>query len=144
MSDHAPFKSPKKDPARLLEVKESGGGYDVAQWSLTNRNLSDPVVITVRPTTVVPIIFVPGIMGSNLALIEGVGGKPAGAPVWVFNGSGGMAWDWTTLNPAERQRFLNPANTQVYAGGEVPSDMDTIGDAAAIRNNRFWGEVGAG
>ncbi|RJG00205.1 lipase family alpha/beta hydrolase [Noviherbaspirillum sedimenti] len=144
MSDHIPYKDERSDPLRLVEVKDEGTGSDVVRWSLTNRNLNDPVVITVRPTTVLPIIFVPGIMGSNLALINAVGKKSAGAPVWVFNSGGGMAWDWTSLNPAERQRLLDPANTRVYAGGDVPDSMDAIGDASAIRNNRFWGEVGAG
>ncbi|QAU34919.1 hypothetical protein [Janthinobacterium sp. 17J80-10] len=143
MGDRIPFKDEQTPLMRLAEVKDDGSGNEIVQWSLTSKNLTGAVHIPVSPSYVLPIIFVPGIMGSNLALIEKIKGYKAGTPIWLFNGTKKMGLEWAKRNPIDRQRLLDPANTQVYSGGHVPEKVGSIGGEDDIRNNRFWGEVGA-
>jgi pimeloyl-ACP methyl ester carboxylesterase len=102
-----------------------------------------PVQIVAQPIYTVPIIFVPGIMGSNLMVTTDVGSIKKGDPVWLMDSQGGAAMTWKLKNPRERQLRLNPATTDVYDGGQVPANVVTVGDAEMIRKHRYWGEVGA-
>lgn len=110
-------------------------------WDLSDKSLIDGVAIKLPPRHVVPIVFVPGIMGSNLRVTQDVDGVHRDEPVWVTNGGLGAAWAWNSASAARRQLRLNPAITDVYAGGEVPGFIATIGDEKAIRERRYWGEV---
>ncbi|PPV02976.1 hypothetical protein XbrCFBP1976_21685, partial [Xanthomonas bromi] len=41
-------------------------GHTVFAWNLTSSKLTDPVKLYIPSHRIVPIVFVPGIMGSNL------------------------------------------------------------------------------
>ncbi len=91
------------------------------------------------PIHVIPIIFVPGIMGSNLR------SKADKTPAWrPPNGKRkgiGEVFVRAGQNPKERQTQLNPIGTEVDPNGTIviPSDHYTItNDGARIRG---WGEV---
>lgn len=108
------------------------------EWALTDTTLADLVKISVPPLRVIPIIFVPGIMGSNLA-------NSRGAPIWLLNSfkniPAGLAYNWSQKTAAERQVLLHPRRTQVYKLGAVPKQS-----AGSIKNaqdyiKRGWGEV---
>lgn len=125
-------------------VKKAGNN-PVFEWQLTDTGLSDLVKL-VTQTHVLPVIFVPGIMGSNLMdLNENI--------VWRLDtGFLGAPWKLVTgvapKGPAGRQRIMHPDRTRVDARGKVP---DVAGgtvfwgkakDREAIyRNERFWGEI---
>ncbi|MBI5753298.1 MAG: hypothetical protein HZA59_14325 [Hydrogenophilales bacterium] len=91
------------------------------------------------PIHVIPIIFVPGIMGSNLR------SKGDKKPVWrPPNGTGegiGEVFVRAGQSPKKRQEQLNPNSTEVDPNGEItiPRDHYTItAEGARIRG---WGEV---
>jgi pimeloyl-ACP methyl ester carboxylesterase len=128
---------------RRAFARDDGKGNSVAEWTLTSPDITDPVQIVAQPICTVPVIFVPGIMGSNLMTTVSVAGKEAGEDVWLMNGKGGAASAWYKREAATRQARLNPATTAVFAGGDVPSNIPTIGSAKDIRERRFWGEVSA-
>ena len=120
-------------------------------WTATPAHQSDPVVLRVprpgEPTCTLPIVFVPGIMGTNLKATDG------GARVWnldtihiPFIGDVPLplAKDKVFEKAGERQKLLHPARTAVDPRGKIPADpAGSILDVAQYRE-RGWGEVGAG
>lgn len=128
---------------RKAFAKDNGKGESVAEWTLTPASTRDPVQIVAQPIYTVPVIFVPGIMGSNLKVKAAVDDVDPGEAVWLMDGKGGAATSWATKSAEQRQLRLNPDNTEVFDGGEVPDSVPTIGDAKTIREQRYWGEVSA-
>lgn len=108
-------------------------------WQTTLTNLTDTVKLVMPPNQVVPIIFVPGIMGSNL---QGKDGKP----VWLLNKTAGaplgLAWMWGRKGPGPRQKLLHPSRTSVYSDGNVPSELGGTVSQKKEYLERGWGEVG--
>lgn len=130
-----------QDFKRRAFARDDGNGKSVTEWTLTPVSLADPVQVIAQPICTVPIVFVPGIMGSNLKVTQDAGGIKKDQPVWLMNSEAGAAADWLWRQPDTRQLRLNPATTAVFADGDVPSYIPTIGDATAIRKTRYWGEV---
>lgn len=94
----------------------------------------------------IPIIFVPGIMGSNLKANRDNRSLKPGAPAWrPPNGVAeklGSLKVWKSRNPAQRQTVLNPAGTEVDAGGPVKLlgySVERLNPETA--RNSGWGEV---
>jgi pimeloyl-ACP methyl ester carboxylesterase len=111
--------------------------------------------LALKPANIiVPVIVVPGIMGSNLrAKIKPrteeeenrqVGpGKPAWRPP---NTAPGGAWDssdWKDGSPAERQKLFDPATLEVDPGGPVhlPHGDGRLHVRPQEARERWWGEV---
>lgn len=86
------------------------------------------------PDRIIPVIFVPGVMGSNL---KGVG--PAKDVTWTLNSTGSML-PWLGRGPEARKAALTPANMMVDDGGKLP---DGTAQTAEELKRRGWGEVGA-
>jgi hypothetical protein len=105
-------------------------------WILTGKDHSDIVRCITRPY-VLPVIFVPGIMGSNLR------SKSTGESVWSLNTRFGQPFGilgkMMLKGPGDRQRSLNPDTVEVDPDGDVPS-VPSIGDEDAVRA-RGWGGV---
>lgn len=129
--------------AALLEAR----GNPAFEWTLTPTESSDLVKIVVQDR-VLPVIFVPGIMGSNLMDLSG-------DPVWRLDtGLGGVPWSLARkvapMGPGRRQRLMHPDRTQVDPNGQVPSTAaGTISgrsgrEREAAYRERFWGEIGDG
>lgn len=130
------YTSTKKQ--RFAELRPGPNGRFQAEWQLTDTKLLDSVKLTLPPSRAVPIIFVPGIMGSNLCDL-------ADAPVWLLNSLGdipaGLAFNWSRKKAGDRQAILHPERTKVYPNGAVPKK-----GAASARDQqeylkRGWGEV---
>lgn len=86
------------------------------------------------PDRVIPVVFVPGVMGSNL--------RGTGAAVginWRVDSARSMA-AWLTRGPEPRKRFLTPTTMEVDAAGTLPEDTEL--PAEELRR-RGWGEVAA-
>ncbi len=83
----------------------------------------------------VPIIFVPGVMGSNLI---GIGQENKGKQ-WLVDDEISMA-TWLAKGPEARKKILNPKAMDVYSGGKLPKGS-VLPDEELKR--RYWGEVGA-
>jgi hypothetical protein len=108
-------------------------------WQTTLTNLTDTVKLIMPSNQIIPIIFVPGIMGSNL---QGKNGKP----IWLLNKTFGqpvgLAWMWARKGPAGRQTVLHPSRTSVYPGGNVPNRSAGSISQRSEFIARGWGEVG--
>lgn len=90
------------------------------------------------PDRIIPVIFVPGVMGSNL-IEKGV--KKDKAVKWRMDSAkSALPWASPTRDAAYRKRYLNPAVMDVDNDGEVPADLSL--PAEELRR-RGWGEVGA-
>jgi PGAP1-like protein len=120
-------------------------------WQLTSAHLTDPVILELPPDDVLPVIFVPGIMGSNL--------KTTGRneSVWRLDNSSdllnvgplknvpvGLAGDMINRGAGDRQTALNPATVEVDPSGAVPKQL--VGSVYSLDRyrSRGWGEVGEG
>jgi pimeloyl-ACP methyl ester carboxylesterase len=137
-------------------------GTLVAHSVATPRALTTRGLVTVGSRKVIPVIFVPGIMGSNLR----ASGNPAppketdikpGEPVWhAPNGTYDAmtaVTQWTNREPALRQKILCAKTCEVDPNGElaVPDSTrgaDETGGLAYLSKEemrqRGWGEVHAG
>jgi pimeloyl-ACP methyl ester carboxylesterase len=128
-----------KEKERSQQARPGKSGRPTFSWQTTHTSVLDTVKLIMPPSQVLPVVFVPGIMGSNLCTKNG-------KPVWLLNSTGGqpigLAWQWARKGPAGRQTILHPKRTKVYADGDVPKDAaGTIHDAAGF-TARGWGEVG--
>lgn len=130
------YKSTVKE--RFKELQPGANGRFQAEWRLTDTKLMDAVTLTLPPVHAIPIIFVPGIMGSNLANLKN-------KPVWLLNSIGnipvGLALNWAAKNPGERQKLLHPDRTKVYTAGAVPKSGSASAPTQQELLDRGWGEV---
>jgi pimeloyl-ACP methyl ester carboxylesterase len=136
-------------------------GSLVAHTVATPKSFTVRALVTVAPRKVIPVIFVPGIMGTNLRVRRDA--KPAGEAnlrpgesVWrAPNGFGGGALEtlkWLNKSPRQRQFALNAESVEVDDSGEIvipetsveaddspspPPSVDTL-------RQRGWGEVHCG
>jgi hypothetical protein len=151
------------EPTRpLRQPTVAPDGTLVAHSVATPRALTTRGLVTVGSRKVIPVIFVPGIMGSNLRAIgnpappKETGIKP-GDPVWhAPNGTAsamGAVGKWTNREPALRQKILRAKTCEVDPNGElaVPDSTrgaDETGGQAYLSKDemrqRGWGEVHAG
>jgi hypothetical protein len=123
---------------RYKELVASKNGKFSAEWNLTDTRLADAVTLTLPPLHSLPIIFVPGIMGSNLCNLKG-------DPVWLLNGVKnaplGLAINWSRKEAGERQQILHPERTKVFSSGAVPNENLGLGHGQLTYLQRGWGEV---
>lgn len=125
-------------------------GNQLFEWSLSTTLQTDLVVLPVGPEKVLPVIFVPGIMGSNLKSIpEQEGGKEE--EIWRLDaGFRGLPTSllkrWGARGAGKRQRELHPQRTTVDNRGAVPTVKSgtVAGSQGELRQryrDRGWGEV---
>lgn len=137
--------------ARFAPGGFSANGDLEFSWQLTSAHLTDPVILELPPGNVLPVIFVPGIMGSNLK------NKGRAASVWKLDNSSdmlnqgplknvpvGLAGDMLTKRPGQRQSALNPATVEVDSSGAVPKRLGGSVHRLDQYRSRGWGEVGEG
>ena len=113
--------------------------------TLTESAQTDTVDCVLHKRNTLPVIFVPGIMGSNLI---GTKGDYKGKAVWRLDAAkktdGLVAVaKKITKNAAQRQNMLHPTRTTVDGAGDVPSDPVGILRTAEHFRARYWGEVSA-
>lgn len=86
------------------------------------------------PDRIIPVIFVPGVMGSNL-IGSGKGNKDQ---KWLLDTEKSMLF-WLGRGPESRKRILNPNEMEVYGGGKTG-----LGSALPEEEikRRYWGEIG--
>jgi hypothetical protein len=105
---------------RLVGTGWDEHGNDTAQSVLTGTNLKVRALCLTTPDLVVPILFVPGIMGTRLKV------KNRDASAWFPPESTweGLVTVLKHLNKsaADRQKLLDPNNTEVDADGPAHPD----------------------
>jgi pimeloyl-ACP methyl ester carboxylesterase len=131
VEERAQFARPGKD------------GKPTFQWTLTDSGITDTVKLIAGPFDVLPVVFVPGIMGSNLK------GKSDGKPVWRldtdwFGQPSGLLFDYGSKGPGLRQKALHPDRCEVDRGGGVPKEIGGSVYRKETYVERGWGSVGQG
>ncbi|MES2316881.1 MAG: hypothetical protein V4631_05250 [Pseudomonadota bacterium] len=112
--------------------RDAKGGVE---WRSQMTAPNDSVaVINMVSDRLIPIVFVPGVMGTNL---RGIG--DAKGINWRLDTGASMV-GWLNRDEDERKKFLTPATMRVDDGGALPKGT-TLPDAEMKR--RGWGEVGA-
>ena len=71
----------------------------------------------VPPTKIIPVILVPGFMGSNLRVIKGVNPIIKAETIFWQPDNLGVLNELTKLDGSKRQQVFDPANTQVASSG---------------------------
>ncbi|MCC2970953.1 triacylglycerol lipase [Massilia sp. IC2-476] len=136
MSEKVKYEPEAKN--RFAELRPSVNGRLETEWRLTDATLITPVKITVPPKNAVPIVFVPGIMGSNLCDLDG-------KPVWLLDAIGPipakLVAKWAGKSAGYRQELLHPKRTKVYTLGAVPTAHAEGGMDQKNYLMRGWGEV---
>lgn len=113
-------------PARIAE------DGSVHYKSFTSPPDDSIAVCYMVPDRVIPVIFVPGVMGSNLEEK-----KQRGDVVWNVSDEGSLA-SWISVSAAKRKRLLDPTRLQVSDKGKLPVGS-TLSDAEKQR--RGWTTV---
>ncbi|WP_164721245.1 lipase/acyltransferase domain-containing protein [Burkholderia stagnalis] len=114
---------------RILPAKHADDGS--VHYSSTSSPSDDShAVCHMEPDRVIPVIFVPGVMGSNLKDSSGKG-------VWVVDGPTTML-RWKFKKADYRKQTLDPDKTAVFDGGEIPKGT-SLTDAE--KKARGWGTV---
>lgn len=143
---------PKAEPVRkLAEPKVGADGKMTGKSSLTPEAMKTRGAIPVPSQKVIPVIMVPGIMGTNLRANtrrtdkqnqELAPGEPAWAPPNGTSAGLNEATIWKSRNPAQRQRILDGETVEVDPRGkiEIPDD-DSAGSTARAMRRRWWGEL---
>lgn len=92
-------------------------------------------VIYKMPDRVIPVVFLPGVMGSNLM-------NKKGKSIWKVDGKTSMIV-WTGRGAAKRKKLLNPTQTAVDPSGYIEAESEEERVLFSSRRARGWGEVGA-
>ncbi|WP_395490817.1 esterase/lipase family protein [Cedecea davisae] len=108
-----------------------------AYYSLPNARAEDNLVVACPKMAekVIPVIFLPGVMGSNLKKID------SDKKVWradLFQGADALAW--TAKSKEQRKALLDPLSTEVDLTGKVLYD-DLDGRVFPSRTARGWGSA---
>ncbi|MEQ0828573.1 MULTISPECIES: esterase/lipase family protein [Enterobacter] len=115
------------------EYDENGRVY----YSLPNGRAEDNLVVACPKVAekVIPVIFLPGVMGTNLKKIK------SPEKVWhadMFQGSDALAWLYKSKE--QRKALLDPLTTEVDLTGKVLYD-DLDGRGFPSRAARGWGSA---
>lgn len=132
------------DQLRQALGSTTSEGSNVYNWRLTSTTISGLVHLPLPPNHILPVVFVPGIMGTNLMSndrhrrlvwrLDTTMGQPAGLlRRMAFNSAG------------DRQRLMHPARTVVDGRGSVPSKAaGSVSRPEEYTTHRFWGEIAEG
>lgn len=131
-----PFKTENPNDRIILPTFDKKG--HAIYTSITSLPDDTSAIAFKVPDRIVPVIFVPGVMGSNLG-VKQKGNKSPGKAVWLLNSNAGMANDWITKNAVQRKTLLRPEATDVYRNGTIP--VGTLQTEEELRR-RGWGEIG--
>lgn len=151
---------PDEDSPRVASWNFDASGRLRHQWNLTSSGLAGTVRLNLGPPYVLPVIFVPGIMGSNLKVKPPTDAADTDTdPVWRLDMSlaGYVPLDLVknvVLDAGIRQRLLHPDRVTVDDRGAVPGRttgsisslfvLDSAGRTVNAYADRGWGEVGEG
>jgi pimeloyl-ACP methyl ester carboxylesterase len=148
MSDTDTVTAPACEATRLVGTGWDEHGNDTAQSVLTGTNLKVRALCLTAPDLVVPVLFVPGIMGTRLKIKN----RDKGSAWFPPEGK----WDAIVLllkhlnkSAAERQKLLDPNNTEVDDNGPAHPDESSKALLAIAEGStdaerakwRGWGQV---
>ncbi len=106
---------------RLVGTGWDEHGNDTAQSVLTGTNLKVRALCLTTPDLVVPILFVPGIMGTRLKIKNQPKGMAWCPPESTLDGLA-QVFKHLIKSAADRQKLLDPGNTEVDDNGPAYPD----------------------
>ncbi|WP_223265036.1 esterase/lipase family protein [Achromobacter spanius] len=157
MTDNQPATGPPEE--RVAPFHYNARGQQCFTWTLTDCDITDPVQLRIGPDLILPVIFIPGVMGSNLKSVPERIGQDS-RQVWTLDyGFAGLrtplASQWVAKDAGFRQTTLHPDRVEVDDQGGVPNvpwgmvqenqQMLPAERKAALMKRyreRGWGEVG--
>jgi pimeloyl-ACP methyl ester carboxylesterase len=128
------------EPIRRVPVEIDAQGQVKAQSVTSPIRFGVRAGVGVPPSKIIPIVFVPGIMGSNLKT-KASKGKPSEIAWRPPNGSVegyNQAKEWEKRSPKLRQALLDPDNTEIDDGGDI--EVGWFASEEQYRA-RGWGEI---
>jgi hypothetical protein len=135
---------------RLPDPIVNADGKLVGKSALTPEAMKTRGAIAVPSSKVIPVILVPGIMGSNLRATtqkkqpqnqELSAGSPAWRPPNGTLDALNEVKAWKNRPPAQRQRILDGDTLEVDDSGLIVLPRDPEGLEAEQMRSRWWGEV---
>jgi pimeloyl-ACP methyl ester carboxylesterase len=135
---------------RLPDPIVNADGKFVGKSALTPELMKTRGAIGIPSSKVIPVILVPGIMGSNLRATtkkdqlqneELDAGSPAWRPPNGIMDALSEVKAWKNRSPAQRQRILDGDTLEVDDTGLIILPRDPEGLEAAQMRTRWWGEV---
>lgn len=130
------------EPRELRPSLCTRTGDVVFKHTLTPSSRTDRVHMKLRRIHALPIIFVPGIMGSNLRGNASAEKSHINRPVWRMDSELKLLHSLWDKSPDMRQRLLHPERTEVDDQGEVPTKLVGSIHHARDYTDRGWGQVG--
>lgn len=108
--------------------------------SYTSKPDNSCAVCMMVPDRIIPVIFVPGVMGSNFG-VKGRNNTQPSQPVWLLDSDWSMLKGWGNpkAGPTKRKELLRTEVTDVFRNGALP-DFQLQTEEELLR--RGWGEVG--
>lgn len=109
-------------------------------------SLNAMAILIKPPTKVIPVIFIPGVMGSNLKSSQ----EGKDKAIWRGDSEVGVYAEWARKDGNQRRELLNPDTTNVDNRGNISkkiySEYSDDGKSAngkmfQSRQERGWGEV---
>ncbi|PPA72767.1 alpha/beta hydrolase [Achromobacter spanius] len=157
MTETRPATDPPEE--RVAPFHYNARGQQCFTWTLTDCDITDPVQLRIGPDLILPVIFIPGVMGSNLKSVPEPDSDKTRS-VWRLDyGFAGiptpLLGQWASQKAGIRQSLLHPDRVQVDDEGGVPNvpwgmvqdDQQLLPaqrKTALMRRycERGWGEVG--
>jgi pimeloyl-ACP methyl ester carboxylesterase len=143
----------KREPTREIPFRIDDRGTIRATSYMTPKSCTTRARISVPPNKVIPVIVVPGIMGSNLRA------KTRGGPRNEYLKPGEAAWrppngiraglrereTWEARDGTLRQLILSGPTLDVDDSGEIQISphSDSRANSVSLARERGWGEVHA-
>lgn len=136
------------EPVRPLAITQDKDGNTKATSNTSPEGFKVRGMIHLWPKIVIPVIFVPGVMGTNLK-VKGDTAKAWAAPTGTFSKLGAL-WKYKGQDAATRQAILDPNTTEVDPDGSISVWPQNAGLMHApgkgktpkeVAHWRGWGEV---
>jgi pimeloyl-ACP methyl ester carboxylesterase len=133
---------------RLRDPVLQEDGSQVARSVATPTGFKIRGMAFVGSNQVIPVIFIPGTMGTNLRVRREVPLPPGyplrpGDPAWRPPGNKASAWfyakDWEKRGARDRQMILNPDLLEVDNTGDL--DIASCNLERSVMRERGWGEI---
>ena len=125
-------------------IKPEWDRHGLVHWNgIQNqkKSLNAQVVLLQPPLKVIPVIFLPGVMGTNLMSDQA---KQPEA-IWRGDSELGVYLKWAGKKGNDRRELLNPDTTKVDNRGDIDqtfhSPISDDGKLFPSRRERGWGEV---
>lgn len=128
----------------MICIKPEWGESGKVYWpGIQNQKKSEnaKAVLLQPPVKAIPVIFLPGVMGTNLM----ASGEGKENDIWRGDSLGGVFLKWARRDGTERRELLNPDTTKVDNRGDINqtiySPLSDDGKLFPSRRERGWGEV---